>query len=260
MDLAKYWTGKTVLITGASSGLGAALTEALAPYRIQFCLVSRRLEPMQNLVSKLSNTSSKFALQPCDVRNREKVQSVIDDFVRQAGRLDVTWINSGIGSETSFQNWNWDAVEQTLDTNLKGAIYTAHACLTHMAAQNHGTIVAISSAAAMRGLPATAIYSITKVGLAYYMESIACEFPQLQFTTIFPGYVDTPINQENPNRFWLMTAEKAAQLMIKAVAAGKREYIYPFRMKLLFHLIRALPPSLYRKIGHRQIHLRRKPV
>jgi short-subunit dehydrogenase len=253
MNLEKYWTGKKVVITGASSGLGTAITKALAPYKAHFCLLSRRIEPMQELSSQLSQSGSKFWIRSCDVQNRVEVEKAIDEFAKEASGIDVAWINSGIASDSSFRNWNWDSFEQMIDTNLKGAIYTTHTCLKHMVPQNHGTIVGISSAAAMRGLPSRGIYSVTKISLAYYLESIACELPQIQFTTIYPGYVDTPINQSNPNRFWLMTADRAAQLMISAVASGKKEYIYPFRMGLLFHLIRSLPASLYRRVGNRNL-------
>ena len=87
------------------------------------------------------------------------------------------------------------------------------------------------------------------------MEAMAAELTQIQFTTIYPGFVDTPINQNNPKRFWLMTPEKAAQLMLRAVSKRKCEYIFPFRMMLLFHLMRALPAPLYRWIAHRMMDL-----
>ena len=86
---------------------------------------------------------------------------------------------------------------------------------------------------------------------------MAAELPQIRFTTIYPGFVDTPINQNSPNRFWVMRPQKAAQLMIAAVAKRKAHYIYPFRMKLLFWTIRPLPAPLYRRLAHRKMHLSR---
>ncbi|MGH7598044.1 MAG: SDR family NAD(P)-dependent oxidoreductase [bacterium] len=255
--LTGFWTGKTVLITGASSGLGYALVEALAPYRVHFCLLSRRVEPMQELATKLQTSGSQFWLRACDVRKRTEIESAIADFVKAAGRLDVAWVNSGVGGETSYRRWDWNKVENILQTNLNGALYTAHTCLQRMAPQNQGTIAAISSVSAMRGLAGRSIYSLTKIGLAYYMEAMAAELPQIQFTTIYPGFVDTAINRGNPNRLWLMTADRAAQLMINAVAKRKREYIYPFPMKVVFHLVRALPAWIYRWLGGKTIELSR---
>jgi hypothetical protein len=255
--LANYWSGKTVLITGASSGLGYALVEALAPYRVHFGLLSRRLEPMQELATKLAGSGSLFWLRACDVRKRVEVESAVADFVKAAGGLDVAWVNSGIGGETSYRRWDWNKVENILQTNLNGALYTAHTCLQHIVPQNQGTIVAISSVSAMRGLAGRPIYSITKIGLSHYMEAMAAELPQIQFTTIYPGFVDTAINRGNPRRPWLLMPDQAAQLMIKAVAKRKREYIYPFPMKVIFHLVRALPAGIYRWVGGKMIELSR---
>jgi short-subunit dehydrogenase len=253
----EYWSNRKVLITGASSGLGAALVRELAQYQIHFGLLSRRIEPMQQLQSELQNSGSKFFIRSCDVQNREQVEHSIDAFVAEARGLDVAWVNSGISGETSFQQWDWKAVEDTIDTNLKGAIYTTIACLRHMTQEKSGTIVAISSAAAMRGLPGRTIYSMTKVGLEAFVESLATELPQIQFTTIYPGFVDTPINQNNSRRFWLMQPYKAAQVMVRAVAQRKKLYIYPFRMKLLFHAVRGLPAFLYRPLARRLINTSR---
>ena len=256
-DLHRYWHGKKVLITGASSGLGSALVGALASYQIRFCMLSRRVEPMQDLASKYSSSGSQFWIRACDVRKREEVESAVDSFVSSEGVPDVAWVNSGVVRDTSFERWDWNVVENMLDTNLKGALYTAHACLKHMVPQKQGAIVAISSAAAMRGLGGRAVYSMTKIGLAYYMESMAAELPFIQFTTIFPGFVDTPANQTNPNRFWLLTPEDAAQRMIRAVASRRSKYIYPLRMNLLFHAIRALPSPLYNALARRMMNVSR---
>ncbi|MFQ5769870.1 MAG: SDR family NAD(P)-dependent oxidoreductase [bacterium] len=255
--LTSYWTGKSVLITGASSGLGWAIVEALAPFKIHFGLLSRREQKMQELAEKLQNSSSTFWIKTCDVRSRETVFSAVQEFYQAAGRLDVAWINSGISLDTSFENWNWDGFENLIDTNLKGAVYTTRACLEKMVRQKSGAIIGIGSAASMRGLPSRGVYSLTKVSLDYYLQRLAAELPDIQFTIIHPGFVDTPISQGNPNRFWLLTAEKAAQIMIKAVAKRKRMIIYPFRMNLLFRFVRALPLPVYQWLARKTINLSR---
>ena len=109
----------------------------------------------------------------------------------------------------------------------------------------------------MRGLAGRPVYSFTKLAIAYYMEAMAAELPQIQFTTIYPGFVDTAINRNNPNRLWLMTPARAAQLMITAVAKRKREYIYPWQMRWIFRLVRALPAGIYRWVGGKMIELSR---
>jgi len=86
-----------------SSGLGWAIVEALAPFQINFCLLSRREERMKELTDKLKGSGSTFWIRTSDVRNREQVYSAINDFCYENGRLDIAWVNSGIGANTSFQ-------------------------------------------------------------------------------------------------------------------------------------------------------------
>lgn len=255
--LESYWSNKSVLITGASSGLGAALVDALAKYKVHFGLLSRRVEPMEELSKKHNGSGSRFWISQCDVRERAQVESAVRGFMAEAGRIDVAWVNSGISGETSYENWNWHVAEETIRTNLNGALYTTLACLEQMVPRNSGTIVGISSSAAMRGLPGRTVYSTTKIAMEAFMESFAAELLQIQFTIIYPGFIDTPINAENPNRFWLMPPDRAAQLMIKAVAKRKSRYIYPYRMNLLFRVVRSLPFPLYRRLAHRLIELSR---
>ncbi len=255
--LTSYWTNKSVLITGASSGLGWALTEALAPFKIKFCLLSRREEKLKELANKLKDSGSTFWLRACNVRNRDEVLSAVRDFHQHAGRIDAAWVNSGISQDSSFQNWEWDKFENIIDTNLKGAIYTIQACLEVMVPQKSGAIVGIGSAASMRGLPSRGVYSLTKMSLDYFLQSKAAELPDIQFTMIHPGFVDTPINAGNPNRFWLLTPEKAAQIMINAVAKRRRMIIYPFRMKLLYRLVQATPRPLFLWLARKTLELSR---
>jgi len=248
----EFWKGKCVLITGASSGLGRALVEELTVCGVHFGLLSRRFEALEELAGRLKNSGSTFWLKKCDVQNRNQVYTAIREFQQHAGRIDVVWVNSGISAESSLEQWDWDRVEAVIDTNLKGAIYTIRACLEVMAPRHCGSIVAIGSATAMRGMPTRGIYSMTKVALEWLMESLAAELPELHFITIHPGFVDTPITQNTPvRRIWLMSPEKAARLMIRAVMKRKRIFIYPRKMNALFHLARWLPNSLYLRLARK---------
>ncbi len=252
--LTKYWTGKKVLITGASSGLGRAITGQLAPFGVHFCLLSRRIEPMQELAGRLQKMGSSFWIRSCDVRSREETEKAIYDFHRAKNGLDVVWANSGVGGRTSFNKWNWENYDNVLDTNLTGAVQTIIPALQIMTRQGYGTIVGIGSAASMRGLPNHPVYGITKMGLHYFLESLAIELPQIQFTIIHPGFVDTPISESRSKRIWLMQPGEAAQIMIKAVAKRKKIMIYPRKMKYLYYLVRFLPTSLYRFLAKNAVH------
>ncbi|MCA9741871.1 MAG: SDR family NAD(P)-dependent oxidoreductase [Deferribacteres bacterium] len=252
-----FFSGKSILITGASSGLGWALAEALAPCRVKLGLLGRNTEKLQELAAKLRYTGSEFIVLTCDVQDRHAVEQSVQEFHQLAGGLDMVWVNSGISRSTFFPNWDWQNVEAIINTNIMGAMYTTKACADIMVQQDSGTIVAIGSVASMRGLPKHGIYSMTKIALNHYIESLVAELPQLHFILIHPGFVDTAINQGNPNRVFLMTADKAAQLMLKAVAKRKRYYIYPWQFRLLYPLVRALPASLYQSIAKKLVKMRK---
>jgi len=242
-----FWQGKRILITGASSGLGWALAEALAPFNTHLGLLARREEKLKELANKVQSLGSTPWWQPCDVRKRTDVYMAVEAFYQAAGGLDVVWVNAGVAGETAFHNWDWQVVEDIIDINLKGAIYTTRAVLEKMVPKGRGTVVAIGSVASLRGLPRHGLYSLSKIGLHYFIESLAVELPMIRFTIIHPGYVDTPINRHNPdrNRPFLLTPEDAAQRMLRAVARGKKIYIYPTQMRLLYRLVRSLPYFMY---------------
>lgn len=255
--LQKYWQGKKVVITGASSGLGWSICEALSKYKIHFALLSRREEKMNELAEKLKNTGSTFWVRACDLCNQKQVESAIFDFAEEANGIDVVWINGGVSYDSSMDNWDWDKIETMIDTNIKGAIYTAKASLDIMNLQKSGTLVGIGSAASMRGLPRRSVYSMTKIGIQFFLEGMAVESPHLQFTTIHPGYVDTPINNKSPNRMFLIDPETASRLMITAVAKRKHVYVYPWKMRFFYNIVKRLPHFFYYKLAKKMKNLSR---
>ncbi len=249
--LKKYWTNKSILISGASSGLGEAVVQALAPYGMYFGLLSRRIERMHVLVNSLKDTNSRFWIKSCDIRSLDVVRGAVEEFASTCRRLDVCWANSGTTGSSSGSEWDWNSFESIIDTNLKGTIYMVKNCLDIMNRQGSGVIVGIGSIVSMRGLPRRGIYGFTKLALAHFFESLAVENPNIQFTFIHPGYVDTPINEGHPNRYFLMAPNVAAKKMIKAVACRKKVYIYPWQMSLIYRFAQLLPAAVYQEIGRK---------
>ena len=248
-----FWQDKCVVVTGASSGLGRAVVEALAPFQIRFCLLSRRESEMLELALRLKDSGSTFWIKTCDVRKKAQVYSAIRDFHRQTGRIDAVWVNSGIGGSSALSEWKWDRIHDIIETNLVGAMYTIIACLEFMVDQKSGVVIGIGSATAMRPIPTRGVYSLSKIGLEYLIESLAIELPEIQFTMIHPGFVDTPMVNKRKNTVWIVQPERAAKMMIRAVTRGKSFYIFPYRMSLLYRIVRLLPRPLYRKLAKRVV-------
>ena len=192
------------------------------------------------------------------MQDREDVYDAVREFHEYAGRIDVVWLNAGVGAKTNIFKWEWPAFENCIQTNLMGAVYTAKACLEVMLLQKSGTIVSVSSTASMRGLPGSSAYSMTKVALNYMMESFATQAEDIQFTSILPGWVDTPISAKVRNRLWLMPVEPAVQKMITAVAKKKSKYIFPWQMFIFYYFMHSLPQTLYIKLARKFFMSRRK--
>ncbi len=241
-----FWQGKRIFITGTTSGLGLAVVEALAPLPVTIGMFSRNSDKLQEITHDLKGKPARLWWHAGDVRDRKQVETAVQAFAAFAGGLDVVWANSGISLDTRQVKWQWDAYHTIIETNLHGAVYTIQAALQAMGGQHaRGHVVGIGSAASMRGLPGRGIYSLTKISLAYFLESLVSEFPEVSFHIIHPGFVDTPINQGNPNRFWLLHPPQAAQIMLREVARGKKRIIYPWQMKWLYHLVHCLPEPIY---------------
>ncbi len=243
----QFWKNKSIFITGATSGLGYAVVQALSELPVTIGMFSRNEEKMLAMEQEFADSPMQLWWRAGDVRNREAVENAVQAFVSHVGHLDVVWANSGISLDTRQKKWDWEAYHTIIDTNLHGAVYTIHAGLQAMGGPENarGHVVGIGSAASMRGLPGRGIYSLTKISLAYYLESLVSDYPGVQFHIIHPGFVDTPINRGNPNRFWLLTPSRAAEIMLRQVARGKQRIIYPWQMKVLYHLVHCLPEPFY---------------
>ncbi len=253
----EFWTGKSVLITGASSGIGKAVAEALAPFKVTLGLVSRREDKLLALRDELAGSGSKVWVKSCDVRNRQQIFEVVQAFAEDTGRIDAAWINSGVSMSSYYDDWRWENIDAMLETNLLGAIYSTRACLEIMVPQKSGVIVGVGSASSMRGLPKRGIYSLTKISLEYFFESLSTELPDIQFTTLHPGYVETDINRGNQKLLWRMPAQNAAQIMIEKVAKREKVYVFPWQMRVLYRIIRFVPKSIYPVLGGRLMNLSR---
>lgn len=256
--LENYYRGKSILITGASSGLGWAVAEVLAPHGVTLGLLSRRQEKLEELAARVESLGSRAWIQTCDVQKRQAVFDAVAGFRDFAGRIDIAWLNSGISRSSYYHAWEWENIEAIVQTNVMGVIYGAKACADVMLEQQKGTIVAIGSVASMRGIPKHGIYAMSKIAVHYFIESLSAELPQLQFCIIHPGFVDTPINRGNPNRVFLLQPPQAARMMLQAVAKKKKVYIFPWQMRLTYHLVRMLPRSLYSRLARSMVGMRKQ--
>ena len=238
-----------IFITGASSGIGAALAARYAREGAVLGLCARRLAPMQALLASLG---SEGACYPVDVTDAASLQAAAADFTKRFGVPDVVIANAGIGAGTLTENAeDLPAFRRIMDTNVLGMVVTFQPFVEPMRARASGTLVGIASVAGFRGLPGGGAYSASKAAAITYLESLRVELhgSGVSVVTICPGYVRTPLTAQNRYRMpFLIDADDAARRMARVIAAQRRFAVIPWRMGLVGVVLRALPRWLFDRL------------
>jgi len=244
--------GPKVFITGASSGIGAALAAHYAGEGAVLGLCARRLASTQALLEGLRAAGACY---PVDVTDASSLQAAAVDFGKRFGTPDIVIANAGVGAGTLTENAEDLAVfRKIMDTNVLGMVATFQPFVEPMRARASGTLVGIASVAGFRGLPGGAAYSASKSAAITYLESLRVELhgSGVSVVTICPGYIRTPMTAANRYRMpFLIDADDAARRMARVIAARRRLAVVPWRMALVSIVLRRLPRWLYDRLAAR---------
>jgi short-subunit dehydrogenase len=238
-----------VIVTGASSGIGAALARRYVGQGAVVGLIARRRAELEKLRSQLG---ASVAIYPADVRDARAMQAAASDFMARYGCPDIVIANAGISVGTATDLPEDVAVFQdVIDVNVLGLVKTFQPFLAPMRASRSGTLVGIASVAGYRGLPGSGAYSASKAAAISYLESLRVELRAtgLRVVTICPGYVETPMTARNPYPMpFILSAEAAAQKIITAVSRGSDYAVIPWQMAVVGVLLRLLPRWAYDRL------------
>ncbi len=241
--------GKTVFITGASSGIGRALALELASRGYDLFLTARRLEELEQLRSEIATAhpAQRVKVRRLDVTDGGDVANALAEAAQELGRCDIVVANAGVGNSGRVGEGNFERGRRIVETNLIGAMATIDAAVALLRSQDGGgQIVGIGSVAGVRGLPASGAYSASKAGLAVYLESVRAEThgEPITVTTIAPGYIDTPLNRDMKSRPFVIDAQKGARIMSDLIERGVGYATVPrLPWSFLAPLMRVLPTS-----------------
>ncbi|WP_368640240.1 SDR family oxidoreductase [Castellaniella ginsengisoli] len=249
--------GRRVFITGASSGIGAALARRYAALGCELGLVGRRLDALQDLCGSLPGQGHRvYAL---DVRDRTALQAAARDFLA-AGPVDLVIASAGISAGTLTDEPEDHAVfEAILDTNVLAMMATFSPFIAPMRERGRGTLAGIGSVAGVRGLPGAGAYSASKAAVRAYCESLRVELygTGVRVVTLAPGFIATPMTARNPYRMpFLMPVERFAEKAQQAIDAGASYRVIPWPMAWVARLLRLVPDALYDRAAARR---KRKP-
>jgi NADP-dependent 3-hydroxy acid dehydrogenase YdfG len=167
--------GKVVVITGASSGLGAAAARFLAGCGATVVLGARRLERLQALAGEIVRSGDRASAIVTDVTDAAQVQALVDAAVERHGRIDVILNNAGVMPHSPLERRKIDDWNRTIDINIKGVLYGIAPALPHMQRQKSGHIINVSSVAGHRVGPGSAVYAATKTAVRVISEGLRQE-------------------------------------------------------------------------------------
>ncbi|MCJ8168834.1 SDR family NAD(P)-dependent oxidoreductase [Atopomonas sediminilitoris] len=247
-------SARRYLLTGASSGIGQALARELAAAGFDLALAARREDSLKLLASELSARfpAQRFSVLPLDVCDYAACQQAVQQASEALGGLDGLIANAGIALSGRAGRGHFDKAQRTLETNLLGAIACLDAACALFRQQGHGHLVAVASVAGKLDLPATCAYSASKAGLVSYMRSLDAELKStaIRTTTLLPGFIDTPLNQDAAQRPFLIDVERGAQLIAGHIIKKRQQaYVPSWPWALLGRLGPFLPTSLLAKLG-----------
>lgn len=188
-------TGKVVVITGASSGLGEATARYLAARGATVVLGARRVDRLEALVDEITAQGGRAFALATDVTDAAQVQALVDAAVERYGRIDVLLNNAGLMPHSPLERRKIADWDRTIDVNIKGVLYGIAAALPHMQRQQSGHVINVSSVAGHRVGPAGAVYSATKAAVRVLSEGLRQEVKpwNIRTTIISPGAVATEL-------------------------------------------------------------------
>lgn len=236
---------RRVFITGASSGIGAALASFYARQGAQLGLVGRRHDALLALENSLPGTHRVYAL---DVRDRAALHAAARDFLA-LGPVDIVIASAGISAGTLTEEPDdFRVFEAIIATNLNATVATFEPFIAPMKQLGRGRLVGIASVAAVRGLPGAGAYSASKAAVRAYCESLRVELSQsgVKVVTIAPGFIQTPMTAQNPYKMpFLMPADRFASHAGRAIEKNVSYKVIPWQMACVAKILRIVPDRLY---------------
>jgi NADP-dependent 3-hydroxy acid dehydrogenase YdfG len=212
-------SGPVLLITGASSGIGAATARAAAPTH-RLVLAARRLEPLQELAAELGGEERAIAVR-CDITEWDQVEATVAAGLEAFGQVDAVFANAGFGAVRGFLEESVEHWRSMVLTNVYGVALTIRATLPHLLERGNGHVVITGSVAGRRVLPGS-LYAATKWAVTAIAEALRAELHQMhdnhsiRVTLIEPGMTDTAFFENRPGK-WALSPDDVARAVMFAL-------------------------------------------
>lgn len=260
------YDGKSVIITGASSGIGMEMAKQLVQQGANLTLAARNIERLNELVSLCQSIGGKAVAVQTDVSDMGQCKRLIETAVQTYGRIDILINNAGITMWARLEEISdLTMFEKIIQVNYLGSVYSTYFALPFIK-QSRGQIVGISSLTGKAGVPTRTGYAASKHAMVGFFDSLRVELrgTGVGVTMIYPGFVDTGVQARgfgpdgkplgrNPLQVdKVMTTEECARIALNAITARKREEVMTLRGKL-GQWLKLIAPGLVDRIAAKAI-------
>ncbi|MBU6154188.1 MAG: SDR family NAD(P)-dependent oxidoreductase [Bdellovibrionales bacterium] len=240
---------KTIIITGASEGIGSAMALEFARRGYALGLISRRMELLQKVKKDgLALGASQIHLESVDVTDEIHFESALSSLDQKLGGAEFFVANAGVTGRSSFDETAWPSAKKTLLVNAMAAIHGLEVMKVKMLARGRGTLVGVSSVAGSRGMPTGGAYSSSKAALTTHLETMRVDLKGMGISvvTIAPGFIDTSLTKKNKGKMpFLMQPEDAARIFATAIEKKKVWAIAPRPYFFLYPILQMLPRAWF---------------
>ncbi|HEY0839611.1 MAG TPA: SDR family NAD(P)-dependent oxidoreductase [Vulgatibacter sp.] len=243
---------RTAWISGASSGIGAAVARRLAARGVEVILSARRREPMEELAQAIRAAGGEARVEPLDVTDPEEVVRTLRRLDDEVGGIDLVIANAGVGGSRWAGKLEWQDLANTLDVDVTGAAASLVALLPRMVERGRGHVVGISSLAGYRGMPASAAYGASKAFLISFLESLRVDLRDtgVTVTDVRPGFVRTPLTDRNKFHMpFLVEVDAAAARIVDGISRREEVIAFPWPLVLAVRLSRLIPNRLWDRLA-----------
>ncbi len=258
------FNGKTIWITGASSGMGKALAERLASEGCRLIISGRDAVGMQATADKIKSLGSDAVIVPLDMSDAEGIKNAVDKTLASGEKVDALYQFAGISQRSLAVETKIESTRKIMEVNYFGVVVMATAILPHMIKNGGGQLVGVSSLVGKFGFPYRSAYSSSKHALHGFFETVLAENAKhnIKVSMLIPGRIDTNISkfainkdgkehgEMDPGQANGMKADKAANIIFKGLKKEKKEILVGGKELLMVHIRRFLP-ALYYKLAQK---------
>ena len=237
--LERVLANEVVIVTGASSGIGAATAKELARYGAQVVLAARREDELAKQVADITGAGNQAVAIPTDISDSAQITRLVEQVLERFGRVDVLVNNAGVGWQVPFADESVERIDHMINVNFRGAILATHTVLPGMLERRHGAIISVASVAGH--VAVSSMYSATKFGLRGFMLALRRELAGtgVAASVVSPGYIRTSLSGDA--RFPMPGPQIVARAIADLVVKPRREVIVPGYYVPLVALSNSLP-------------------